>query len=149
MIEPPAIAAIRRFFVIVGEGAPPNTAELARALDELVVAVHDAPEGDPADEEVAAPAHDYWGEHARQTARFPELGYYAVVWPFSPEEVLTGDAHDDLADIIADLSEVIWRYEIVSADDAYWHLHFQFLHHWGVHLRELSLYLHFLLRDSD
>jgi hypothetical protein len=53
-----------------------------------------------------------------------------------------------LADIVGDLEEVVWRYETLGADDAYWHLRFLFLIHWGQHLRELSLYLHALARSE-
>jgi hypothetical protein len=60
------------------------------------------------------------------------------------EKGMVGDAIDDLADIAADLEEVVW------ADDAHWHYKFLFEVHWGMHLRELALYLHAnALRASD
>lgn len=149
MIEPPAIVAIRRFLAIIQEGTPPSTAELARALDELALAMHDAPDGDPADEDTQPPERDYHSLRAGLDARFPGLNSYQVVCPIGPETVVTASAHDDLADIVGDLNEVVWRYENVGADDAHWHLHFLFLHHWGVHLRELSFYLHMTLREHD
>ena len=150
MIDPPSIAAIRDCLAIIRDGDPPDAAGLVRALDRLVVAVHDTPEGDPADEETSPPKHDYFGEVVRLQERFPELGSFSVVWPLDPDHaVLTVTAEDALADIVGDLSDVLWRYENVSAGDAYWHLHLLFLEHWGVHLRELTFYLHFLLRERD
>jgi hypothetical protein len=148
VIDPPAIAAVRVFLTIVCDGAPPSTVELASALDRLIVAVHDAPDGEPADEEVTPPQPDYGGQVERLRKRYPGLTSFPTVWPLdSAQEVLTTTADDALADIIGDLNEIIWRYENVSASDAYWHLHLLFLHHWGVHARELGFYLHFLLRE--
>jgi hypothetical protein len=146
MIDPAPITAIRRFLAIVRDGAPPNTVD--RALDRLVVAVHDTPAGLVDDLEATPPKRDYAGEAARMRDRFPGLGAFPGVWPLDPDqEVTTTTADDALADIVGDLDEVVWRYENVSSDDAFWHLHLLFLHHWGVHLRELSFYLHFLLRE--
>jgi hypothetical protein len=58
---------------------------------------------------------------------------------------MSGDPIDDLADIVGDLSHVIWRYENVGPDEALWYFHFHFQAHGGRHLRELSLYLHALM----
>jgi hypothetical protein len=66
-----------------------------------------------------------------------------------PTSAMVGNAIDDLTDISGDLREVLWRYETLGADDALWHFHFLFLIHWGQHARELSLYLHALIRAED
>jgi hypothetical protein len=72
------------------------------------------------------------------------LGHYAIANPsdIPPKEALVGDAIDDIADIVRDLQEVIWRAEHQSENDARWYFRNLFWIHWGRHLRELSLYLH-------
>ena len=52
-----------------------------------------------------------------------------------------GDAIDDLCDIANDLSEVLWRWEHLGADDAHWYLRLMYMH-WGWHMRELQSFLH-------
>jgi hypothetical protein len=146
------IAAARSFLKLLHDGATPSSRELLRALDELAMAYHQAPEGDPADDDATPPRTDYQERHASLGKRFPDYGYYAVSDPTEPVEKkgLVGDAIDDLADISADLEQVIWRFENLGPDDAHWHFRFLFEIHWGMHLRELSLYLHAnALRASD
>jgi hypothetical protein len=58
------------------------------------------------------------------------------------QSITAGDAIDDLADIVQDLEEVIWRFENVGSEDGLWHFKSLYRMHWGRHLRELSLYLH-------
>nr|NUR37992.1 DUF5063 domain-containing protein [Sphingomonas sp.] len=84
------------------------------------------------------------GLYHRVAERFPELGHYAVAEPpeLPPKEAMVGDAIDDLADIVRDLQEVVWRAEHQSENDARWYFRLLFQIHWGRHLRELSLYLH-------
>jgi hypothetical protein len=60
-----------------------------------------------------------------------------------PAEPTSGDPIDDLADIVGDFRDVIWRHENVGPEEALWYFHFQA--HWGRRLRELSLYLHALM----
>lgn len=123
---------------------PPSDEQLARALDELVMAYHDAPEGFPADDDREPPREDVRVRLARLGRRFPEYGFYALADPTEPlnEEGLVGDAIDDLADIAGDLEEVVWRHENLGPDDAHWHFKLGFRSHWGTHLRDLSGYLH-------
>ena len=139
------LAVLRRFLTLVTEGQPPSLEELARALDELAMTVHDTPEGDPADSDAEPPEGDYKAMHAHLSARFPDFGFYPVVDPAGApgeEEAVVGDAIDDLADIIQDLEELCWRFDNLGPHDAYWHLHLLYRAHWGRHLRDLSSYLH-------
>ncbi|HUE79504.1 MAG TPA: DUF5063 domain-containing protein [Sphingomicrobium sp.] len=155
MEDTPTIAAVRGFLALLNDGAAPSGRELARALDQLAMAYHEAPDGDPAEEDRESPTHgfeNYKERYAKLGKRFPDYGYYAVADPMKPitQESLVGDAIDDLADIAGDLEEVVWRFENLGADDAHWHFRFLFEIHWGMHLRELSLYLHAnWLRASD
>ncbi len=142
MEEPATITATRSFLALLQNG--PSSRELLRALDELAIAYHRSPEGDPSDDDAKAPREDYQERYARLGSLFPDYGHYAVSDPTQPldESGMVGDAIDDLADISADLEQVIWRFENIGPDDAHWHFRFLFEIHWGMHLRQLSLYLH-------
>lgn len=150
MQPPPNIAAARRFLSLFDNGTPVALADLSQALDSLALAYHETPAGDPTEEDVEPPARDYQATYQSLKTQLPSLGLYAMV--FDPRELdaepMLGDALDDVADIIGDLSEVVWRFESVSADDAHWHFRFLFEVHWGRHLRELSFYLHTQLYQS-
>ena len=148
MLVSPTIAAVRRFLSLVLEGMPPTDAALARALDELALAYHDTPDGEPEEEDATPPKTDYPQRYAELSARFPHYGHYPVADPLETEgqQYMLGDAIDDLADIVGDLQEIVWRFERLGADDAHWHFRFLYLAHWGGHLRELSLYLHARVR---
>lgn len=152
MEDTPTIAAARRFLMLLSDGTAPSGRELLPALDDLAAAYHQTPEGDPAKEDATPPRSDYQERRNSLARRFPGFGYYAVSDPTEPvnDEAMVGDAIDDLADISADLEEVIWRFQNLGPDDAHWHFRFLFEIHWGMHLRELSLYLHAnTLRASD
>jgi len=129
---------------LLREGAPPSDEELARALDELAIAYHEAPEGSPADDDREPPNDDFRQPYAGLSKRFPEHGFYAVADPVEPldQKCLGGYAIEDLADIARDLEEVVWRSEHIGPDDAHWHFKLLYRTHWGRHLRELSHYLH-------
>lgn len=78
------------------------------------------------------------------TARtaYPELEcHYSCVDPLKlqKQEVMLGDGIDDIADIARDLSEVLWRLDHTSADDAAWYFRFSYESHWGRHLHHLRL----------
>jgi hypothetical protein len=138
------IELCRRFLRLVNEGDPPSDLELIRALDELALAYHDTPEGNPSGSRRKPTRSDYQQRWQSLGDRFPDLGYYAISDPKETvaEEGLVGDAIDDLADISIDLGEVIWRFENLGADDAHWHFRMLYEIHWGRHLRELAFYLH-------
>jgi hypothetical protein len=142
----PTTDAAKRFLKLICEGQPPDDEELARALDELAIAYHEAPEGAPADDDDGYPhasLDDYKRRYAELASRFPAHGYYAVADPSETmPQSLVGDAIDDLADIVRELEEVLWRFDRFGADDAHWHFKLGYRTHWGMHLRELSHYLH-------
>ena len=146
MNDTPTIAVARRFLVLVLEGVPPTDATLARALDELALAYHDTPEGEPTDDDAdnGRATDDYPQRYKHLGARFPEYGYYPVVDPSGAvdQEIGLNDAIDDLVDIARDLGEAVWRFEHFGAADAHWHFKFDYQIHWGKHLRELSYYLY-------
>jgi hypothetical protein len=144
MDDSPTIAAIRSFLALLAEGEPPSAEELAKALDHLALAYHQAPEGEPADDDRVAPEWDFKARYAALGQRYPQLGMYAVSDPSEVihKEAMCGDAIDDLADIERDLREVVWRFENIGAEDAHWHFKMLYRSHWGRHLRELALYLH-------
>ena len=144
MEDTATIAAARAFLTLIEDGTLPSSRALLRTLDELAMAYHNAPEGDPADDDATPPTKDYHERYASLGERFPDYGYYALSDPTEPidEKGMVGDAIDDLADISADLEGVIWRFENLGPDDAHWHFRFLFEFHWGMHLRQLSLYLH-------
>lgn len=144
MDDTPTIAAVRDFLALVGAGEPPSDERLAEALDQLAIAYHHAPEGEPADDDRDSPEWNFKARYAALAERFPNLGIYAVADPTEAinDEAMCGDAIDDLADIERDLSEVVWRFENIGAEDAHWYFKLLYRSHWGRHLRELALYLH-------
>jgi len=144
MNDTPTIAAARRFLSLILEGAPPADEVLARALDELALAYHDTPDGEPHQNESEPPKTDYEGARSRLSERFPHYGHYPVAWPLSnlDEKPVLGDAIDDLADICGDLQKAIWRFEVLGPDDAHWHFKLQYQIHWGRHLRQVAYYLY-------
>ena len=151
MEDTPTTAVARRFLQFLNEGQPPSNKEIARVLDELALAYHAAPPGDPSEEDVDPPKVDYQKRYRALERRFPQLGYYGIAEPteIPPEEPLIGDAIDDLADIAADLEQVLWRSEHVGLDDAHWYFRMLFEIHWGRHLRQLALYLHASISEDD
>lgn len=142
MIEPPAVAMARTFLARLYEGPPPSGRELLQALDELAVQYHRTPAGKPSGRKPDRPVKPR-GSDVPLGERFPDYGYYVLSDPTKAPDG-TGyicDAIDDLSDIANDLRQIVHRYEQFGADDAHWHFRFLFEIHWGVHLRELSLYL--------
>lgn len=120
---------------------------LAEALDRLVIEYHRSIELEPDEAEVEAPCVDYVPLAERAAASFPELGVYGDV---DPKEAFDhafnlGDAIDDLADIARDLTEVLWLFDNVGANDAVWMFRFGYRTHWGRHLHDLRRYLHAIM----
>lgn len=78
---------------------------------------------------------------------FQELGFYHTVLnihEISEEpELATGDALDDLTDIVKDLKEVM---SLTDDNTFLWQLHFNFNSHFKEHLVNLINYLHELKR---
>ena len=72
---------------------------------------------------------------------FPEFGFYHTIlnsneFPKDPETA-TGDAVDDLSDIIYDIIEVKWRMENNSEADGLWYFELIFNGHTQQHLIDL------------
>jgi hypothetical protein len=92
-----------------------------------------------------APREDHSHLRKRIESLYPNFGYYNtaadVTLKIGETELVVGDAIDDIADIAADMHEVLWRWRNTSADDALWHFRLDYESHWGSHLRHLQLYL--------
>jgi hypothetical protein len=73
----------------------------------------------------------------------------SITQDIGESKVLVGDGIDDIADILLDLKAVLWRFNNTSVDDALWDLKQSFQYHWGLHLRELQLYLHVLANGVE
>lgn len=78
-------------------------------------------------------------------SNFKDFGWYHSI--LNLEEILkdpetgTGDAIDDLSDIIYDLLEIKWRKENNSVKDAWWFFALMFYSHTQQHLIDLLNYL--------
>ncbi len=118
------IGAIQSFLAAALATEPPSVESLAHALDQLALAYADTPERDFCDDDHAHPDSDYEGTCRRVAERFPDFGHYSVFDPTDPLTPLVAGAIDGIADIVNDLSEVLWRHEALGADDAIWHFRF-------------------------
>jgi hypothetical protein len=78
MDDTATIAAARSFLALLHQGPTPSSRELLRSLDELAMAYHHTPEGDPSEDEATPPTTDYQQRYASLGKRFPNYGYYAV-----------------------------------------------------------------------
>lgn len=90
--------------------------------------------------------HEYSETRKKVEKRFPKLGFYNlaldVTENIGTSDVVTGDAIDDITDIVKDLLDVQWRFENTSDNDALFNFEFSFRTHWGRHLRILQFYVH-------
>ena len=142
------IEAVREYLALVTGDALPEEIrlrKLAKALDRLVCAHHEAAETMPDLTTTLEPLPgDY--KSLRQAAQraFPDLGFYPWSDPRGKigEDPLVGDALDDIADIARDLAEVAWRWENVSPADAGWHFRLLYQTHWGAHAHALRSYVY-------
>lgn len=82
-------------------------------------------------------------QHA--ASNFKHFGFYKPIPDINDftnlQDVATGDAIDDLADIIQDLLEVKWRIEHNSIDNGLWYFKFIFKTHTRQHVLDLLNYL--------
>ncbi|MGF1594498.1 MAG: DUF5063 domain-containing protein [Kiloniellaceae bacterium] len=146
------IAAVREFLRLFEEATPDEerTPErLSERLDRLLVAYHESPDFAP-QSHVLAPSRDFRDDRRLMEARFPDFGYYAWCEPgeLLSDDVMVGDAIDDLADIYSELRGVMWLLENSSQSDAVWHFRFGYRTHWGRHLLDLRSYLHWKLHEA-
>lgn len=142
---PPSLTvqAARQFLQLVWEGEPPKDEELVAALDRLLAAYHDTPSDQPSDGDRDAPRQDYDSLRSQLVERFPKYGFYPTADATAPLDApaMVGDAIDDLADLTLDMRDVVWLADHQAVADAHWYFRLHYFH-WGLHARELALYLH-------
>lgn len=141
------IDAIRAYFSVID--APPQDdaarlRALGAALDRLAVAYWETAEAPFVDGDDPLDHHDYKAMRERVSRAFPEFGYYSVVSPTleAKEEVMTGDAVDDLTDIASDLGPILWLLDQARPGEAAWLFQLSYRQHWGTHLHDLRRYVH-------
>lgn len=134
--------------VEVGTGSSEkDEARLVFLLDYIALEMHGVnPEGGY--DGVEIPENDYPAIRKAAVERFPNWGYYNtpkdVTEYIAQSELLTGDAIDDITDIVNDLKMVIWSYHNENETNALWHLQDSYYGHWRWHMRNLQAYLHCL-----
>lgn len=100
---------------------------------------------------VEIPENDYPSIRKAAELRFPNWGYYNtpkdVTENVAESELVTGDAIDDITDIVNDLKMVLWSYRNENETNALWHLQDSYLGHWRWHMRNLQVYLHCLANE--
>ncbi len=133
----------------IGQDEREKTLLLAHILDELAIRVHDLSGIFIDTESEDEPRLDYQDTYKILTQHFPDYRYYSTVLdindPAKTDNLAAGDPLDDLADIAVDLSDVLdvakkfgeaaGQYAFVDS----YHIH------WGFHLRQLQVYLHYRL----
>ncbi|MCK0108004.1 DUF5063 domain-containing protein [Flavobacteriaceae bacterium S0825] len=91
------------------------------------------------------PSFPYKKIRANVVANFPSFGWYHEVWEshkiIPDADLVTGDAIDDLTDIIIDMLAVKWRIVNTSINDALWHFSFSMKIHSEQHLVNFLKYL--------
>ena len=141
-------AAIEEYLVVLQRKPDDDLkglAELARALDRLVICYHEAPDVEPDTADgPEAPRVDEQAIMERAGAAFPDLGWYPLVDVQTGEDQTpwASDAIGDLVEIAADLIDVLWLFEHATLNDAIWEFRFGYQTHWGKHLHEVRTYLH-------
>lgn len=73
------------------------------------------------------PSFDYDSVKKNVQANFPDFGWYHSVWECHKivpnADLVTGDAIDDVTDIIKDLLQVKWCFQNTSEKNAKWHFY--------------------------
>lgn len=81
---------------------------------------------------------------ANLISNIPKFGWYKTVSDITnfdnKDDILTGDAIDDLSDIIIDLLETKWRIENNSYNDGIWLFNLDFETHTKQHILDLLNY---------
>lgn len=147
---PDPVKVARKFLVFALESSSPSDSGLLAFLDELShvylfgMTAELLDDGTEDHDPPKRADNNYQDLCEKLSGRFPSLGFYPVANLFEPDkwELFTGDAIDDIADITADLQEVVWLAENNNETVARWHFRMLFEIHWGMHLRSLALYLH-------
>jgi hypothetical protein len=137
--------AIERFALIAqrycdwAEGAPGrDDRRMALALLlELLRAGMDLPDVEPSDADAPSVDRDAWERVYARMAAIDAPRLYGTADPSDVlAEALTGDLHDDLADVWSDLREGLALYDAGARVDAAWQWRFGFENHWGRHAAE-------------
>lgn len=127
------------------ESIEDNEEGLSLVLDRLALVSHYIDYNFDNKDYPEAPEQDEKALRQLIVSRFPNFGYYNSPEEFtsniSETKVAVGDAIDDILDITKELKDVMWCWQTTSIDDALWHFKNGFDTHWGLHLRELQLYL--------
>lgn len=119
---------------------------LARALDRLSLAFHEGADIASAPSEAEPPEQDVQALRERIARLFPELADgLATQREGRVDDVVIGDAIDDLTSIASDLLDVAWCFENTSLDDATRLYRFGFSHQWGRLLCDVRSAVHLAL----
>lgn len=136
-------------------GTAAEISRLIRAIDTLVYSLHfigpDIP--DIVEAELEPPRLDYRHAYEAIALRYPALGrYWLALHPVMQEgtegEVAVGDAIDDLADILLELSEVRWLKQRNDRKVALAALRAKYDMHLWMHFHSLRQYLEEVKRDD-
>ena len=140
--------AIERYLALVGGDSRPTQDQalqaLAAALDDLIAGLRGLPAGECPNDPADAPEGAYETLYAEAASRFPMLGDYPSADPIDLEDqdILVGDAIDDISDIASDLSEALWWWDRCGDSAGAWWVRFNFQAHWGRHLFDLRRHVH-------
>jgi hypothetical protein len=118
---------------------------LLTALNHLELAVLALPDLAPETSDAGGSPDTHADRRRELQTAFPELGYYntADMRSVDPEQkAMIGDAADDLADILRDLDDVLWREANEGVVAAIWQGRESYETHFGAHLADLRAYLY-------
>ncbi len=139
---------IEEFLALVETGqenVEQNEKALAALLDKIALASRYTDHKPDEEKYVGAPKEEAQSLRRLICSRFPNFGYYNLPENFTTEisesGIVVGDAIDDILDITLELKGVEWCWQNISVDNALWCFRNGFDTHWGLHLRELQLYL--------
>jgi uncharacterized protein DUF5063 len=92
-----------------------------------------------------------WRQVFERAARLPFQYYSEVFNPLAvpPEDLVTGDLADDIADIFRDVVEGIRLFDRGLEDEALWEWVFGIRQHWGEHATSAMRALCWCIADGD
>lgn len=128
---------------------------LIRAIDALAYSIHFIGPDVPYIEQTGSepPRLDYRKVYAAIKRRYPTLGFYwLALHPVMQDgikgEIVVGDAIDDLADILLELSEVQWFAKQTDRINALAAMRFRYESHLWMHVHSLRQYLEEMRHDD-
>lgn len=135
--------------VRIGQDEREKTLLLAHILDELAIRVHDLSGIFIDTESEDEPRLDYQDTYKILMQHFSDYRYYSTVLdindPAKTDNLAVGDPLDDLADIAVDLSDVLGVAKKFGEAAGQYAFVDSYHIHWGYHLRQLQLFLHYRL----